>query len=214
VARVPLTPPLALADGDWVDLGALLVAALFLVWGAVRGALRQTLGLVALAAGFALAGGLSPRLVPSMRKVATLGPEGLACLAWWTVLLGTLVVAGVLIHALRARIDRVRVLGRADRWLGGAVGLAKGFVAVGLGLYATLGWWVDERGPAFVEALRASRTARAVARAGEGLLPALALPDAVASRVDAVNAGLRPPPVATSREDAGRPASSEGDARR
>jgi uncharacterized membrane protein required for colicin V production len=204
---------LALADADWVDLAALALVGLFLTWGALRGALRQTLGLVAIALGFLLAGWLSPRLVSSMRKVATLSPEGLACAAWWTVLLGTLVVSGVVIHSLRGRIDRVKVLGRMDPWFGGLVGLGKGVVALSLGLYAVLGWYVGERGPNVVTSLRESRAARAVARIGSALRPALVLPSAVASRVDDVNAAIGPAP-APPREDAGRPASSEGDPRR
>jgi uncharacterized membrane protein required for colicin V production len=202
---------LALADADWVDLAALALVGLFLTWGALRGALRQALGLVALALGFLLAGWLSPRLVGSMRKVVTLSPEGLACASWWTVLLGTLVISGVVIHSLRARIDRVRVFGRADPWFGGLVGIGKGVVAFSLALYAVLGWYVGERGPAVVAALRESRAARAVERLGDGLRPALTLPRAVASRVDDVNATIGPVPARPApREGAAGPASSEG----
>jgi uncharacterized membrane protein required for colicin V production len=202
---------IALADADWVDLAALALVGLFLTWGALRGALRQTLGLVALALGFLLAGWLSPRLVSSMRKVATLSPEGLACASWWTVLLGTLVVSGVIIHSLRARIDRVRVLGKGDPWVGGLVGIGKGVVAFSLLLYAVLGWYVNERGPAVVSALRESRAARAVARIGDRMRPALALPTAVASRVDDVNASIGPAPVPPRPgEGAAGPGSSEG----
>jgi len=214
MAGVPLTPAvtLALADAEWVDLAALAVVGLFLMWGALRGAVRQTLGLVAVALAFALAGWFSPRLVSSMRKIATLSPDGLACLAWWTVLLGTLVLCGVGIHSFRERIDKVKAFGKADPWIGGFVGVLKGFVALALVFYAVLGSYVDEPGPSVVTALRESRAARTVARVSHELRPALVLPPRVAARVDDVNSLLEPPVEAPKppTEGAGGPAQGAG----
>ncbi len=184
--------PLAMTTADGVDLAALVTIGLFLAWGALRGAVRQALGLVAVAAGFAVASWLGPRLVHATKRVVTLSPDGTACAAWGAAFFATLVLCGIGIHSARGPLDRARIPHGMDPWFGGAVGFVKGVLLLSVATYAILGASVGEAGDGLGEALRASRTARAVVRFQSSLRPVLGLPARVAARVEAVNGEVRP----------------------
>lgn len=184
--------PLAFTSADAVDLTTLAVVGLFLAWGAMRGALRQALGLVAIVVGLVVASGFSPRLVGATRRIVTLSTEGTACVAWAAVFLGTLVLCGLAIHAWKAPLDRIKVGRGMDPWFGGAVGFVKAVLLLSVAYYAVLGANVGEPGNGLVAALRSSRSARAVVRFQSQLSSLVPLPAAVASRVEAVNAEVRP----------------------
>jgi uncharacterized membrane protein required for colicin V production len=169
---------------DLVLLGGLLA---FLAWGAVHGALRQLLGLVVLAAAFALAPVLGPMLQGTVRKLADLEADDLAVASWVVALLAVAVAGAVVLHAARHPLARARVGGSADRWIGAVVGVAKGVVVVGILVYGLLAWYPRDPAPTVVRWVEESRSARWLAAAERRVSPLLRLPAPVARRVDEVN---------------------------
>ena len=142
-------------------------------------------------AAFALAGPLGPRIEGSLSKVVTLSPVGTACAAWGTAFFGVLVAGAIVLHLVRAPLDRAR-LGALDRPAGAFVGLVKGAVVLVVAAYVLLGWYAGVEGPAVVASLRESATARCARTLEERYRPFLRLPLLVQQRVDEVNAGIRP----------------------
>jgi len=183
---------------DAVD-GAVGVALLvFALWGAMRGAVRQAVGVAVLAAAFAVAAAVSPRIAPNVAKVATVSAEGRAGIAYLAAFVGTVIVCAILLHWVRAGLDRAPRGGGLGRLVGALLGVVQGAVLLSITLYAVLAAHLDAV-PAVtpgaastgesevVGALRASRSARAVAEAEPSLRAAFRLPASVAARVDAVN---------------------------
>ena len=148
------------AFSAWVDVGALALLALFGLWGALHGAVRQGLGLGVLAAGLGLAGPIAPRLESSLSKVVTLSPTGTACAAWGTALLGILLAGGVVLHLLRVRLGGAR-LGAYDRPIGAVIGLVKGLLVVALFVYVLLGASLGKSPPPLAHSVASSVAARA-----------------------------------------------------
>lgn len=171
-----------------VDIAALVFLALFLSWGAFHGALRQTLGLLVLVAAFPIASSTFDRLEGAVAKVATLTPEGAACAAWSAAWFGSVVMGGVLLHLLRPALERARLSNRWDRLFGGAVGLAKGALLLGLIVHGALAWHLDAAAPPLIRTLRSSHAAGTAVRLERGIAPALRLPFAVEVRVERVHA--------------------------
>lgn len=172
---------------DGVHVAALVLLA---AWGGRRGLPRQLAGLAVVAASFAVASALSPRVVGSVEKVATLSPAGTAAVAWLAVWGATAVLGGLGIHLLAPAFDRMSAGGAMGRVAGALVGVVQGAVLLALGSYAILGAHVGEAFPPSVEALRSSRTARAVTAAELRVGGALRLPAPVAERVRDVNAAV------------------------
>lgn len=170
-----------------VDGAALLFLVLFTIWGALHGALRQTLGLLVLVAAFPIASIACAPIERAVVKVATLSAEGAACAAWATAWFGVVVVGGVLLHLAGPALARARLSGRWDAVFGASIGLAKGAVLLGLVVYGVLGWHPDGPVPALVTTLRASQTARFAAAFGRHATPALRLPFAVEVRAERVH---------------------------
>lgn len=169
------------------DGAALVFLGLFAVWGALHGALRQTLGLLVIVAAFPLASSLAASVEPAVAKVATLSPEGEACAAWIVAWFGVVVVGGVLLHLFGPLLLRARLRGRADALFGAVVGLLKGLLLLALLVHGVLGWHPDRAAPAIVSSLRTSRTAEAAARLEREVEPALRLPLPVAVRVERIH---------------------------
>ena len=170
-----------------IDGAALVFLGLFGVWGALHGALRQSLGLLVIVTAFPLASTLSGAIEPAVAKVATLPPEGEACAAWVVAWFGVVVVGGVLLHLFGRLIDRARLGGRADALFGATVGLLKGILLLALLVHGVLGWHTDRAAPAVVSSLRTSRTAEVAARLEREVEPALRLPFPVVVRVERIH---------------------------
>ena len=170
-----------------IDAAALVFLGLFGVWGALHGALRQTLGLLVIVAAFPLASSTSEAIEPAVAKVATLTTEGEGCAAWVAAWFGVVVVGGVLLHLVGPALARARLAGRADALFGAVVGLLKGLLLLALLVHGVLGWHTDRTSPALVSTLRASRTAAASATLERAVEPALRLPFPVAVRVERIH---------------------------
>jgi hypothetical protein len=184
VADVPL---IATSPVSSVDLAALVFLALFLLWGAFHGALRQLLGLLVLVCAFPIASATYEHLELAVSKVATLTPEGVACAAWSVAWFGVVVIGGVLLHLARPALHRARLANRWDALLGGTVGFAKGALLLGLIIHGVLAWTGDGAPPSLIRTLTASRASDVAARIERRVAPALRLPFPVEVRVERVH---------------------------
>jgi uncharacterized membrane protein required for colicin V production len=182
-------PGLAALDPSLVIDAAVLVAlALFLVWGAMHGVLRQSLGLVVVALAFVAASALASLLEPSVAKVVDLPADARGAVAWLVVWVLAVVVGGVALHGARHALERGLVARPAGRLAGALVGLAKGILVLGVFLYAVLGTFLDSPTAPPVESLRVSRTAAALVALERRARPLLNLPASVGARVALANA--------------------------
>jgi uncharacterized membrane protein required for colicin V production len=175
---------------DGIALGVL---ALFGIWGAFRGSLRQ-IGMLALAIGaILLATRFGPELESAVRKVITVDGDAVVLLAWATAYFAALVLGGVLLAILQPLLKRGKLPG--ERLLGGLLGVAHGAVllcVVTLGLL--LGFGGPDAAP-WVQTLRTSRLADVAGRVGEAAVGTLPLPPALEQR-------LREPAPPSEREAA------------
>lgn len=177
------------ASSVWVDVAAVALLALFGLWGAFHGALRQGLGFLVLAAGFSLAGPAGPRLESSLAKIVTLSPSGTACAAWGTAFLGVLVVGGIVLHLARQPLNRVRLPG-FDRAAGALIGVVKGVMVVALLVYVLLGAFVGSPAPSLAAAVRESVTARCARSLEQHYRSIWGLSPLVERRVEDVHASI------------------------
>ncbi len=190
---------LPLAADASVDVAACVLLLCFLSWGVFRGALRQFLGFALLAVAFPAATAATPHVEGTLSKVMSLAPADLTCAAWLVVFVGTLAAGGVVLHLFHMPLSRVRVGGKADTWMAGVTGLAKGVVVAAVLGYGILGAYADDaRPPQVVLSVRESRAARGLVDVEKVVRPLLRLPAPVADRVSRVNRSVEPPSRAAS----------------
>jgi uncharacterized membrane protein required for colicin V production len=181
-----LAPALLAVDAS-ADVGAIVLAFAFLAWGALRGALRQALGLAVLVVAFPVATWATPHLESTVEKVVSLSPSALTCTAWLTAFVGVLAVGGVAIHAFRAVLSRTRIFGPADRWVAAVIGLVKGVVAAAVVAFTAMGHFADDpKPPTVVRSVEESRTARALVDLERSTRSFLKYPPAVSARLAGV----------------------------
>ncbi len=114
---------------NWLDILLLVVMVVTLVFGLIKGFVRQTIGLAAVVAGFFLAAHYHPFLARALGRAFASGSwANLA--AFLMIFFGTLAVGG-LVGFLLSKLMRgpLRVM---DRLLGGALGLIKGVLISGV----------------------------------------------------------------------------------
>ncbi len=160
----------------WVDITALGVLAVFLLWGLLRGVVQQLLWLVLIAGGLALSALLSPRFGLWIREKvwAQLTDRVANAIAFVLVFVAVLVLGGLLLKVLRESFGKTRTP-VWDRILGGLLGVVKGallLMVLILAVVNLLGG--EEDSPGFVQDVRSSEAAHATrwtaARVG-ALLP-------------------------------------------
>jgi uncharacterized membrane protein required for colicin V production len=176
------------AVGGWLDSGAsldagvLLVLGLALLWGAIQGFLKQALRLLVVLVSLRVASFAGPRLDPHLAKVVDLDAAGRSALAWVVAWGGSVVLGGVLLHALHAPLARIPRWGGWDRVLGALTAGVKGVVVLAVAFYAAMGSLTPGEAPAVFAAARESRSAVVFARFEAFIGPLLRLPPAVAAR--------------------------------
>ena len=216
LASAPVLAALRPADGL-----ALVVLLAFTWWGARKGALRQGLSVVLLAAGFWAASRFARDVEPTIGKLFSLTPDERLALAWGATLLGVLLAGALVLRLLTQRLPE-RSRGGVDRVLGGLLGAAKGAVVMTVAGYALLSVGPLPTGPALsrqaaeptsaeVEGaapaedltgrVRGSLSAVCLTEWGGLLRRWVAVPAWVEERLDAVNHRIEPGAVT---EDAGR----------
>jgi membrane protein required for colicin V production len=160
----------------WLNAVALVLLAIFVLIGCLRGALASFVALAALGAGYAAAILLAPALGPMLpRSEGT--PELFAVALAGCVLFLVTYVAVSVAGALARRAQRERsgdVLSVRDRFLGGVFGGVRGaFVVL---LVSLLVLWLDalreSGGPAFVPEASGSAAARATSAVVEATVGA------------------------------------------
>ena len=137
----------------WLDALALLVLAIFIGIGALRGALQSALGLIALGAAYAAAIWAAPRFGPALASWLEM-PEWVGIPLAGTAGFAAAFLAVGVVSSLVRRRDRRRKLPRSarDRFLGGVLGGVRGSLVVLL--LSWLALWAD--------ALRATGTVDAI----------------------------------------------------
>ncbi len=133
------------------DLCVLTILVLFAVWGALRGAARQLLTLVAIGTGLFLATRYGSVLESTVGKIAGVDGEVRGATAWFALFIATLVVAAVLCSFLRGWLAQREVSGAARRSLGAALGLLTGIAVLVVVGYGVLGY---DHGPSDRPALQ------------------------------------------------------------
>ena len=110
-----------------LDIILLTILAVALIRGLIRGMIRQVASLLGILTGFVVAGHLYLRFLPLFRHHL----PSIAHLEVLTYLLvfGITWLVIVLLGLLFVRLSRAMMMGWADRFLGGALGLIKGVVA-------------------------------------------------------------------------------------
>ena len=198
------------------DAGLIVILALFTWWGARRGALRQMLSLSLILGGLFGASQLAPRLLPTVHKLTSLGPDEALAAAWGAALFLALVAGSLVLRFLTLRMPS-REQGAASRWLGAGLGLAKGLVlsvVVGYALLASSG---DAPAPALSRPdatsqrpaptaglllrLRGSVSAQALAQGATLLQRWFGVPPYIRAQIEAVNEQLE---AAADRRPSGR----------
>jgi uncharacterized membrane protein required for colicin V production len=174
-----------------IDLIALLVLLLFVVWGAVQGSLRQLASLVVLFVAFPGATRFGPRIEGSVVKAVTVSGGDLRMIAWAVVFLGVLLAGGVLVALCQPLLGR---LARGERGLGALLGLLHGCGVLTLLVYAFLVAFPGAPRPRAIRALLESH-AMVAAREIRGVVaPALVVPPWMERRLEvAENEAVRPP---------------------
>lgn len=152
----------------WFDAVVLTVIALSVGFAVIRGALREigTLLVLALAAGAAFL------LLKPSQSLFGAGQSFMATIA----IAGALGLAGfagfyVLLHILLERLAMSRRAARIDRIAGGAFGLLRGLIILGLGFLAYSYYLGAERQPDSVKRSVTYPMVKAVAELFEGLAP-------------------------------------------
>jgi membrane protein required for colicin V production len=121
----------------WLDLAVLAVLALSMAWGVWRGLVREVISLAGWVIAFLVANMLAAPLAAMMRSWMP-RPEWHLLLAFVIIFLLTLTATTLAGVALSRLVKKVG-LGGLDRTLGGAFGLARGWlIALGFALLAGL----------------------------------------------------------------------------
>lgn len=170
-----------MSTADAVLLGLLL---LFALWGAMRGALRQILGLVVLGAAFPLAARFGPRIEPTVVKAVTVEGADLHLVAWAAVFAGVLIAGGAVIAALGPLLGS---LAKKGRGLGALLGLVKGVVVLTVLLHAALFAWRGPDRPDWIRAVESSHAAVVARQVRQGLEKLSAVPGPLERRIEAVD---------------------------
>jgi uncharacterized membrane protein required for colicin V production len=198
------------------DAGALGLLALFAVWGAWRGPLRQVASVVLLVGALWIAGRFGDRFQDAVAKVVTLTPEE-RCLAAWGVVATGCAVAASLVLGLFARRRAARH--PALRVAGAALGLVKGALVLAVVAYAALAIGDQPGGGAWSERLAASRAARGAHWVVHRLREFVPAPACVVRQTDDVDRAIdrahdpTPPGTSGGRESVGVRSAPSGAAR-
>lgn len=135
---------------NWVDYGIIAITVLSVLFGLMRGFVREVFGLGTWVLAIGLAVFLGKELALELQGSITT-PILRAGVAYGGLFLGGLLVGGILTALLVARIRESR-FSSADRTLGAGVGLVRGVLVVGLAvlLAATAGmssktWWTESQ---------------------------------------------------------------------
>lgn len=121
-----------------VDLVVLVLLALFALWGAWRGLLRQALATAVIIGALVVATVFGHALEPAVEKVATVGPQERAALAFASMLFFALVVGGILLALLKPVTDRAPHLGPVGRGIGSLLGVAIGALLITVVAYTAM----------------------------------------------------------------------------
>lgn len=114
---------------NWLDILLLIILVLTVMFGLIRGFVRQVIGLIAVIAGFFLAAHYYPFLVRTIRRALANG-KWADLVAFLLIFFGVLAV-GSLAGFLLSKLMR-GPLRLVDRLLGGLLGLAKGVLISGV----------------------------------------------------------------------------------
>ncbi len=191
-----MDPLLAIGALRVTDGVVLVLLLLFGVWGAMRGALRQSLSILILVGALYAASPLAPHLAPTVGKVSGLVGEEQTAVAWLAAFVGALIVGAILLAFLTPRMPERR----GPAWWGGLLGIVKGSVVLVILAYFVLGGVGGDlpglrrdgapRGPGLVERLRGSVSASLLTRGSEAITRLVNVPPWIQSRVATVNAEL------------------------
>lgn len=130
----------------WVDLVLVGIVLLSVLWGALRGFIREALSLATWVAAFVLALGYGPEFAEALKP--NISSEPLRLLAGYAVpFFGVLLVGGLLTWVIGMAV-RGAGLGAVDRMLGSGFGLVRGglivLILVIVAGFSALGreaWW-------------------------------------------------------------------------
>ena len=111
----------------WFDYGVLAIVGISLLWGVLRGFVRELVSMVGWIAGFILAMAFTQALAAQFPP--SLGPFLSALLAFIAILLVTWIASG-LVGLILSKVIQAAGLGWADRSLGALFGLVRGLVIV------------------------------------------------------------------------------------
>jgi membrane protein required for colicin V production len=156
-----------------VDIMALVVVLISILWGVVRGFSREIFGLVAWVFAFLLASRWYGLLVPLVRMQVT-RPRLADALAFGGLFIALIMILSAVSTLLGRAMRGSALFGGVDALLGGAFGLVRG-VAVLSVLYAGASFLMQD--DAFAAASAQSRIAPFIYRATlylEGCIPAFA----------------------------------------
>jgi hypothetical protein len=125
----------------WLDLVALVILALFGVIGAVRGALRSGVGLLALVVGYVAALFMAPVIAPMLTRLGVSDLLALPLAGTGAFVLGYGGVAGTGALVRRLRADEDDDKSPRDRFFGAVFGATRGLLVVLLVSWLAL--WLD-----------------------------------------------------------------------
>ncbi|MBM3306102.1 MAG: CvpA family protein [Candidatus Aminicenantes bacterium] len=150
---------------SWLDvvLGVLLLVTL--VWGIVKGLVKQVIGVAAVVVGLVLAAFNYRRAAGMFRKL--MDNETLANFLGFILIFAAVLAAGALLGYLMTKA-MVGPLALGNRLLGGAFGLLKGVLVCGVVIFALLAFDIER--PA-LESSRLAPLCFGVTRAAVNLIP-------------------------------------------
>ena len=120
------------------DTVILVVIALLMLVGLLKGLTRLAIGIAALAAAFVLAARFHPPVAASIAAAAGLTEPVATAAAYAAIFLGTM-LAGALVAFVVRRTLKLAMLGWVDRLAGAALGLIAALLAAGLVLLPAVG---------------------------------------------------------------------------
>ena len=120
------------------DTVILVVIALLMLVGLLKGLTRLAIGIAALAAAFVLAARFHPPVAASIAAAAGLTEPVATAAAYAAIFLGTM-LAGALVAFVARRTLKLAMLGWVDRLAGAALGLIAALLAAGLVLLPAVG---------------------------------------------------------------------------
>ncbi len=126
---------------NWLDILLFIILALSLIWGVIKGFVRQVVGIAAVVAGLILAGMHYPNLSRLLSRANLAEPW--ADLVAFLLIFISVLIAGALISFLLSKLMR-GPLRFINHVLGGALGVIKGVLICGVLVIALLVFPVDK----------------------------------------------------------------------